>query len=184
MRSDDTPTRADIPYVARNYMMVVTLFSAILTWPLAAAVWQDLRPGVIEVLVGLLFAPLAARGWAEAWISYVSDVALASREQQWLKWIPLLPGKSLGNYMAKSRLGVLGGGIVAEGVTYALWRIAPGIQSPWAHWSTYSRADGAPFMSMGHAVIAYAFGAAFLMTLRTLRWYNSLPCEEGSWEQV
>ena len=184
MRSDETPTRTDIPYLARNHMMAVTLVAAIITWPLAAAVWQDLRPGVIEVFVGLLLAPLPARVWAEAWITYISDVALASREKQRLKWIPFFPGKSLDNYMAKSRFGVLAGAIVAEGVVYALWRIVPNIQSPWAHWSSYSRADVAPFMPMFHAASAYVCGAAFLMTLRTLRWYNSLPAGESSWEQV
>ena len=175
MQSDRVVTKTDVPYLLRDHMIRVVIVAAVLTWPVAAALWPDLRPGLIEVSVGLMVAPMPAGIWARAWISYVSEVALASRENAWLKWIPFLRGASYDDYLAKSGSAVLAGFVVAEGIVFCLWRAAPCVHSPWAHWSSYTPGDTAPSCLWDIRRLRTVSAAVFIMALRVLRWYASLP---------
>jgi len=166
--------KSDVPLVGKPLFYYITGSFFLLGYVTVLIEESDVRPGVVEAVLGAIVGFPAGVVLGCAWVEYLPQLTRETARRPWMSWASLfvypLPPLRAG---FKYRL-ILGGlGFAAFfGLNFILEQLAqlwPNLGWPWARFGI-SQDDG----------LESAFCVSFLVTyvvlaVNGIRWYNGLP---------
>jgi hypothetical protein len=173
-------TKEDVSYLSRGWALWAQMIGEVVIW--VVAWWQavEYRPGVIEAIIGAVFAVPVGLLYARSAIAQARAAAAQSRQEAGPSLFPFCPDAGISEYIM-AVIGAFLACLLLVGFIYVVYLALGGIGMPWAHFDKTGTFNGMkapddfPYQSVIAASTAYFLTNIIVVQYRMLSWYRKLP---------
>ena len=178
--------RDDVPYLSRSWAIMIQMAVTVIVWIVEWWSVAEYRPGVIEAMIGFVFAFPVGILYARSAIAQARASAANSRQQAGPSLFAFSPESGVAEYFIAVS-GAFLACLLLVGVVYAVSLVMSGQGLPWARFdhlgiSRYESLgteppplENFPYISVIAASTTYFFVNMLVVQHRMLIWYQSLP---------
>ena len=173
-------TKEDVSYLSRGWALWAQMIFEVVIWTVAWWHVVEYRPGVIEAIIGAVFAIPVGFLYARSAIAQARAAAARSRQEAGPSLFPFCPDAGISEYIL-AVIGAFLACLLLVGFTYVVYLAVGNIGMPWAHFDVTGIVNGMqtpndfPYQSVISASTAYFLTNIILVQYRMLSWYSKLP---------
>lgn len=169
----------DIPQVGRPPLYYALNAFLLLGYILLLLFVPDVRPGVLEAMLGTAVGGLAGMVLCHEWMAYIRCLGPEVHRHPWVGWASIVayPVPPVGRdirYRIVLLLVLFGSFLAVAVVVSFLRRLFPGLEWPWSRFG-YAGDDVFPFTSLPATMALYLVVTHAIISIKVVSWFRRLP---------
>jgi hypothetical protein len=171
--------KSDVPLVGKALTYYIAGSFFLLGYVTVLIEESDVRPGVVEAVLGAIVGLLAGTVIGSLWVKQLPRLAQETARRPWMKWVSLFgfPTPPL-RADFKHRLITLAVSFGAFFTSYfileELAQLWPDLGWPWARFGDSPQTDRV-YASVPSTMFVWLLVTGVILAVKGIRWYNSLP---------
>ena len=170
--------KSDVPFIGQPVSYRIGIYFIAIGYVLLLVWVPDVRPGVLELILGVVSGIASGVLLAKAWLKYLIHLSEEVREKPWLNWATTFayPLPPLGSHIAYRALIIVLMFASFLGISWILQvfsRLFPNLGWPWTRYGLQHGVDS--YKSIPPTMIIYIIVTIASIIRKGMSWYRSLP---------